>query len=70
MEWKNLKENKCPKCKGALKSQGVYQKCAKCDFTISMSKFNEIIRKLYYRGEAHHYRNVSEEENLERLNNL
>lgn len=69
MNWKNLKENKCPTCNKALKTQGVYLKC-KCGFIISLSKFNETIRRLYYQNEAHHYRNISEEENLERLNNL
>ena len=70
MNWKNLKDNKCPKCNKALKPQGVYFKCSKCDFTISGSKFNEIIKKLYFMSHRNEYRDIGEEENFQRLNNL
>ena len=50
MHWKNLKNNYCPKCKSSLKkSEDKFIKlCSnlKCDFKITVDKYNELIEEL------------------------
>lgn len=70
MDWKRLKNSKCPKCNAPIKADRKVFKCTKCDFLISGSKFNEIIKRLYHQSESHHFRDIGEEENLSRLNDL
>lgn len=72
MNWKKLKDNKCPKCDRLLKEEKHAYKCSSrtCDFLVSKSKFDSIIRNLYIQAERSQYRNIDEDENLSRLNEL
>ena len=49
MNWKNLKQNKCPKCSKELfvRSTGMIS-CdnPKCDFKIKPAKMNEIVNSM------------------------
>lgn len=76
MNWRNLKQNECPKCGHLLQEMENFYGCPSfkedeskkiCDFTISKTKFNEIIRSLYLPRKMHV---PDEEENLAGLNNL
>lgn len=70
MNWSNLKNNQCPKCKSALEANARYHKCTnvRCDFMCSVQKFNMIVNDLY---RPKRYRiGQYEEENLSALNNL
>lgn len=47
MDWKKLKDNKCPKCgTSTLEHNLRYCRC-KCGFMMSVQKFNKIIEYLY-----------------------
>lgn len=52
MNWKALKDCKCPKCGGDLSlvkpifTVDTYT-CTKCDFKIRIGKFEEIINSMY-----------------------
>lgn len=70
MDWSNLKENKCPKCRADLIIRGFFDglyfcKNEMCDFKISPTKFDQIVSK----PSKVRVRDTSEE-NLSELNNL
>jgi hypothetical protein len=44
MNWKDLKEEKCPKC-GAHLSKGIAYYCNFCSFSISFGKAYDIVGK-------------------------
>lgn len=49
LNWRALKENKCPKCDWGLKpapNYGQIIECSKCEFQINPDKFTEIIDSL------------------------
>ncbi len=49
MNWKNLKDTKCPSCKSLLvdyPSSRMY-KCPTGDFSIGYDKFNQVVNNLY-----------------------
>ena len=48
MNWKNLKNNKCPKCGELLQSslEKIFS-CPSCDFKISEKKFEKIVNSFY-----------------------
>ena len=74
MNWKNLKDNACPKCTGMLQIVTGGYECSHnfghkpCDFKISKAKFDSIIESMYRPRRALPYDN--EINNLEKLNNL
>lgn len=77
LEWKNLKNMKCPKCECKLiENRFGYECSAKntyfpCDFTISEEAFDRVADSLYNKEKNRRkFRIVSEEENLHGLNNL
>lgn len=49
MNWKNLTENKCPKCSAYLKHSALSLviSCSLCDFMISNKRYNEIVNDMY-----------------------
>ena len=50
MKWRNLKNNKCPQCTSSLMFEiklGNHLSCTKCNFGISMEKFEKIVNDLY-----------------------
>lgn len=75
MNWNNLKNNKCPKCKGSLIHNARAVRCeyndftanSQCDFTCSVRKFNQLVNELY---KPKAKRVMMDDENLEDLNNL
>lgn len=68
MNWNNLKNNQCPKCKHFLEGNARYHRCTNsdCDFVCSVQKFNAIVNSLYRPTMSVR----TEEENLSDLNNL
>lgn len=68
MNWKNLKDNACPKCKCPLEEDGDSHRCSSldCDFSCPHEKFESIVNSLY-RPRA---RAIEPEENLKALNDL
>ncbi len=64
MNWNNLKKYKCPKDGELLRGNARYHKCDKCDFIISIQKFNSIVNKQYKPKQF-----KTEEDNLSALNN-
>lgn len=70
MNWKNLKDNKCPQCSTALRFEAhkLMHLCDKCDFKITDGRMVTIVNDMYMppsRGNAYEAR-----DNLEGLNNL
>lgn len=71
MNWLNLQQNKCPKSNDPISISGLlmpeYQ-CTNstCDFKISETRFNEILRELYKPNRKW----KSFDQNLAELNNL
>lgn len=55
MNWDNLKNLKCPKCRRPILRDLMYRKykCTSCDFSISHEKFNEIVDRLYNKHRNH-----------------
>ena len=48
MNWKNLKNNKCPKCNADLTQNMRFVKCIlNCGFMCSVKRFNAIINNMY-----------------------
>jgi hypothetical protein len=49
MNWNNLKDNCCPKCKHALTDNYKIEmhQCTNCDFAVGNEKFNNLINNLY-----------------------
>ena len=79
MKWTNLKQNKCPKCGDDLMGQDGSDTIvcanisrshpdARCDFRISEQRMTEIVSQQNSRSLQ--FRNVSEEENRNALNEL
>lgn len=71
MNWKNLKQNKCPNCENVYLSRAPFSStanyyCQNCTFKISPEKFNKIVGDMYRPKE----RQKTEEENLSDLNNM
>lgn len=71
MNWKKLKDNKCPKCGSfPLISAGKFYKCQNwmkgCTFMIGTDRFNQVVKNLYAKPS---YR-PSEDDNMSELNNL
>jgi ribosomal protein L37AE/L43A len=54
MKWKNLKDNKCPKCSENLnvkeKLDNEIIKCTQCDFMISEGKYLDIRTDMVTKG--------------------
>lgn len=67
MDWKALKDGRCPKCGKMLFSRGVMLVCSAGDFTIRESRLKEILAEKPKQSGL--YRPRSEEENQEFLNN-
>ena len=67
MNWKNLKNNKCPKCSSPLKDIGHYYACSLngCIFSINKPKFEQLVNDLY---KPKKYKSI--DDNLAELNNL
>ncbi len=76
LAWKNLKDNRCPKCKHALERRagdGDYVVCSvlSCEFKITPERFKELVEELYHPGRrGARAQHEVEEKNMERLNNL
>lgn len=73
MIWSRLKNNCCPKCNNLLQAKGIIEtvfECTKttCDFSISESRFNEIVQDMY--RPRRYQMTPSEYDNLAALNNL
>ena len=69
MNWKKLKDNKCPKCSSDLKADNCCYVCSRidCTFTIRQKKFEKIVNDLY---KPKSQRLAFFDENLSELNNL
>ncbi len=65
MKWKNLVNNKCPRCEQVLENR-VCPSRTTCKFRINEAKFNEIVSS-YYKPKKQY---VSFESNMSALNNL
>lgn len=70
MDWKNLKNNKCPQCEEPLTQNLRFHKCTndQCDFICSVQKFNKIVNNLYQ--PVQRIRRDEVDENLSALNNM
>ena len=72
LNWKKLKDFKCPKCEGVLETdfKGRRHFCRSCKFAIGLDKFNKIVGTSP--KEVGNFRRMEreEQENMERLNNL
>lgn len=69
MNWKNLKNYKCPKCNALLIFEiklGNMHSCTKCDFGISKEKFENIVNDINKPKQ----RCVTFEQNMSDLNNF
>jgi hypothetical protein len=68
IDWKKLKDMKCPKCGCALLTYDTESKyrCCSCSFRIRSARFDEIINGLYKPKSQIN----NEEDNLSALNNL
>jgi hypothetical protein len=70
LNWDNLRNMKCPQCDADIfKVEHIYE-CEKCVFSISLEKFDELMKKIYDRSPREKIRIPTEEENLSALNNL
>lgn len=69
MNWKNLKNNKCPSCSEPLKDIGAYYACTRtgCVFSINKHKFDEVVNSLYRNGQTKYY---TQQDYSEELNNF
>ena len=73
MNWKNLKDNACPKCTGLLAATPTGYKCthdigaAPCDFFITRTKFESIVQSMYHPKKFQ--RDLSADDRLSELNN-
>lgn len=68
LQWSRLKVMKCPDCSKAIVREVLKNgfKCSKCDFFISMEKFNQLVAELYQPKKiVDNY-----QDNQEELNNL
>lgn len=68
MNWKALKNFKCPNCGSQLTQQGITRMMVidcQCGFKITKEKFDRIVGGMYKRVPP-----VSEEQKLSELNNL
>ena len=66
MNWKNLKNNKCPECTSLLLGRnGCEYACLNCGFVISNEKFEKIVNDLYKPKKFQ-----SDDDRLSELNNL
>jgi len=72
MNWKNLKDNKCPKCNIYLVERNGIFKCVSltCDFFIGKEKFEGLVEKLYHPQKSVDARFGDIEQNLSALNNM
>ena len=46
LNWKNIKNNKCPKCDSGLEQFDEVYKCVDCDFVITEDRYNSLIDDL------------------------
>lgn len=53
MNWKRLKDFKCPKCDADLEKNGGLFACCnnRCDFIVSHEKFKSLVEKMYEKRE-------------------
>jgi len=78
MNWKNLRDNKCPKCGNLLQKGGngkqIGYGCSTkgyiCTFFIGEEKFTNLVNELYNSQKAVDSRYKDITDNLEALNNL
>ena len=68
MNWKKLKDNKCPECATRLLSKnGSHYGCVNCGFSISHTRFDMLVNELY-KNNTKPYQ--FQGDNAEELNNL
>lgn len=75
LDWKKLKDAKCPKCLNVfldLSSTDNMIKCTntKCDFKITNERFKEIIEDLYHPGRRQARDAAETNDNFRKLQNM
>jgi len=75
LNWKNLRNGKCPKCGGLIKANpklrtsfdSPINECEDCDFKISDRKLESFLKNMSIKNP---YREIERHDNLSDLNNL
>lgn len=67
MQWKNLKNNKCPKCNDRLSAESrgkIFCQNIDCGFMITKDRFDHLVNDLYK------IKRLDQQDNQSELNNL